>query len=73
MRIESFRVHWWLSVLFATSVAAGLSAIESPVAALLAGLAALATSALTLTAAWLKRDRADAFFFQAEDGIRDVR
>jgi len=60
MTIESFRVHWWLSVLFATAVAAALSAIESAAAGLLGGVATLAASVLTLRAAWLKRHRPDA-------------
>lgn len=60
MTIESFRVHWWLSVLFATSVMAAISAIESVTAALLGGAIALATGTLTLRAAWTKRHKADA-------------
>jgi len=46
--------------LFATAVAAALSAIESAAAGLLGGVATLAASVLTLRAAWLKRHRPDA-------------
>ena len=60
MRIESFRIHWWLSVLFATAVAGAMSAIVSVPGALLGGVTTLGASVLTLRAAWVKRDRPDA-------------
>lgn len=60
MIIESFRVHWWLSVLFATAVAGALSVLVSVPAAMLGGAATLAASVLSLWAAWRKRARADA-------------